>query len=186
MSFIFNPSSKLTVLLDWTFGQRKGETINGAYGWLLGDNKLLGLDLNNDGTKDIFQRGDRRDTIKIYNTYGIWMKYEFTSKFATALRYENIDDSRYGGALVVNAPLFDLTPRDRYDLQVKDSLGLRSASSLGQIRTLTITPTYSYTENLLIKVDLRRDWGLGNAFIDQNGKAAHGQNGIIIGIVAKF
>jgi hypothetical protein len=186
MSFIFTPMSKLTVLLDWTFGQRKGETINGAYGWLLGDNKLLGLDLNNDGTKDIFQRGDRRDTIKIYNTYGIWMKYEFTSKFATALRYENIDDSRYGGALVVNAPLFDLTPRDRYDLQVKDALGLRSASSLGQIRTLTITPTYSYTENLLIKIDLRRDWGLGNAFIDQNGKAAHGQNGIIIGIVAKF
>jgi hypothetical protein len=186
MSFIFNPTSKMTLLLDWTFGQRKGETVNTAYGWLLGDNQLLGLDLNNDGTKDIFRQGDKRDTIKIYNTYGIWMKYEITNKFATAFRYENIDDSRYGGALAVNAPLFDQTPRDRYDLQIQDTLGLRNASSQGQIRTFTVTPTYSYTENLLIKVDLRRDWALGNTFIDPSGKATRGQNGIIIGIVAKF
>ena len=186
MSFIFNPTSKLTVLLDWTFGQRKGETINSAYGYLLGDNKLLGLDTNRDGTKDTYLRGDGRDTIKIYNTYGLWLKYQFTDKFATAVRYENIDDSRYGGSLVVNSPLFAVTPRDRYDLLAKDNYGLRAASSLGQIRTLTITPTFNYTENLLIKIDLRRDWGLGNQFLDTTGKPAHAQNGIIIGIVAKF
>ena len=32
-------------------------------------------------------------------------------------RYENIDDSRYGGSLTVNQPMAFVTPRDRYDLQ---------------------------------------------------------------------
>lgn len=186
VSLIFNPSSKFTFLLDWTFGQRKGETINTAFGWLVEGSNLLGLDTNGDGLKDIPLRVDNRDTIKIYNTYGIWGKYTFTDKYALAFRYENIDDSRYGGALVVNSPLFAYTPRDRYDLQAQDALGMRAASSLGQIRTFTLTPTYSYSENLLIKVDLRRDWGLGNTFVDQSGRPTKGQNGIIIGIVAMF
>ncbi|MCB1142950.1 MAG: porin [Leptospiraceae bacterium] len=183
MSFVITPMEKLTVLLDWTFGQRRGETANTAFGYY---NPDLSIDLNRDGTKDHWIRGDKRDTVKIYNTYGLWMKYDFTEKWAAAVRYEYIDDSRYGGALVVNPPLFGVTPTDRYDLLLKDQVGLRAASSKGQVRTFTITPTYNFSDNLQIKVDLRRDWGLGKQFIDQQGRAAHAQHGIIVGMVAKF
>jgi hypothetical protein len=184
LSLIFNPMSNLTMLFDWTFGQRRGETINTAFGYYNPD--TLGFDTNGDGTKDFYLRGDKRDAVKIYNTYGIWLKYDFTEKYALAVRYENIDDSRYGGALVVNPPLFGVTPRDRYDLLAKDQLGMRAASSLGQIRTFTLTPTYNFSENLLIKVDLRRDWGLGNQFIDTAGRATHAQHSVVVGMVAKF
>jgi hypothetical protein len=180
----FTPTEKLSVLLDWTFGQRRGETINTAFAYYNPD--TFGVDTNTDGTKDFFLRGDKRDVVKIYNTYGLWLKYDITSTFALAARYEYIDDSRYGGALTVNPPLFAATPRDRYDLLLKDALGLRPASSLGQVRTFTLTPTYNFSENLIIKVDLRRDWALGNQFLDTSGRATNFQHGIIVGIVAKF
>jgi hypothetical protein len=180
MSYIITPNSKLTVLLDWTFGQRKGETVNSAYGYYQPDVPLTGIGAG------YSLRGDKRDTIKIYNTYGLWLKYQFNDWFATAVRYEHIDDSRYGGAFVVNAPNFANTPRDRYDLLFKDSVGLRAPSSRGQARTFTVTPTFTIDENMLIKIDLRRDWALDKTYIDEKGRAVAGQNGIIIGVVAKF
>ncbi|MDX1960529.1 MAG: outer membrane beta-barrel protein [Leptospiraceae bacterium] len=183
---IFTPNSKLTILLDWTFGQRKGETIGNAYGYL---NPDFQIDSNRDGTigaGDIKYRGEKRDVIKIYNTYGIWTKYQFNDWFATAFRWEFIDDSRYGGALVVNAPGFAQTPRHRYDLQALDAYGLRYPSSRGMVQTFTLTPTFNITENMIIKIDLRRDQAIDRVFIDEKGRAQHYQHGIILGIVAKF
>ena len=196
MSFIFNPTDKLTVLLDWTFGERSGYAITNAAGYT---NDGFYIDSNRNGKvdtdgSDLKFRPDGQNVKKIYNTYGIWLKYNINEKYAIAARYENIDDSRYGGSLTVNQPLAFTTPRDRYDLQAASGditganfAGLgRPASSLGQVRTFTLTPTINWTENLLIKVDLRRDWALGTQFIDQAGRAVKGQNGIIIGVVAKF
>ncbi|MBK9500752.1 MAG: porin [Leptospiraceae bacterium] len=197
MSFIFNPTDKLTVLLDWTFGERSGYAVTNAAGYT---NDGFYIDSNRDGSidtsgkTDIKFRPEGQDIKKIYNTYGIWLKYNINEKYAVAARYENIDDSRYGGSLTVNQPMAFVNPRDRYDLQAASGeltntkfAGLgRPASSLGQVRTFTLTPTYNFTENLLIKVDLRRDWALGSQFIDQAGRAVKGQNGIIIGVVAKF
>ncbi|HRG48357.1 MAG TPA: outer membrane beta-barrel protein [Leptospiraceae bacterium] len=197
MSFIFNPTDKLTVLLDWTFGERSGYAVTNAAGYT---NDGFYIDSNRDGSidtsgkTDIKFRPDGQDIKKIYNTYGIWLKYNINEKYAVAARYENIDDSRYGGSLTVNQPMAFVNPRDRYDLQAASGeltntkfAGLgRPASSLGQVRTFTLTPTINFTENLLIKIDLRRDWALGSQFIDQAGRAVKGQNGIIIGVVAKF
>ena len=120
--------------------------------------------------------------------------YSFTEKYALGFRYEHIDDSRYGGALTVNPPGAFVTPRYRGDLQAASGnltnnqfqgLG-RPNSSLGQARTLTLTPTINWTENMLIKIDLRRDWARGEQFIDTAGRAVHAQHGIIVGVVAKF
>lgn len=186
----FTLSEKLTAVFDWTFGERKGETVSHAFGYLnpnITVDPLTGSSdfIGNDGVNDIIP-GEKRTVKKIYNTYGLWLKYDINDKYSVAARFEAIDDSRYGGALAVNPPLFALTPIYRYDLLWKDANGLRAASSLGQARTFTITPIINFTENLQIKVDLRRDWALGNTFIDPAGRAVKGQNGIIVGIVAKF
>lgn len=186
----FQPTEKLQAVFDWTYGERKGETINHAFGYLnpnITTDPLTGSNdfILGDGVDDILP-GEKRTVRKIYNTYGLWLKYDISEKYSMAFRFEAIDDSRYGGALAVNPPLFALTPINRYDLLWKDANGLRAASSLGQARTFTITPIYNFTENLQIKVDLRRDWALGETFIDPAGRPTKGQNGIILGIVAKF
>lgn len=196
MMFIFNPTDKLMVLLDWTYGERKGFTNTAAAGY---PNDGFLIDSNGDGQiltdgSDFRYRPDGQSVKKIYNTYGIWAKYSFTEKYALGFRYEHIDDSRYGGALTVNPPGAFVTPRYRGDLQAASGnltnnqfqgLG-RPNSSLGQARTLTLTPTINWTENMLIKIDLRRDWARGEQFIDTAGRAVHAQHGIIVGVVAKF
>ncbi|HMV40917.1 MAG TPA: outer membrane beta-barrel protein [Leptospiraceae bacterium] len=199
MSFIINPTDKFSILLDWTFGERSGYAITNAAGYT---NEGFYIDSNRDGVidtvngTDLKYRPSKQDVKRIYNTYGIWAKYTINDKYAIGLRYENIDDSRYGGSLAVNAPLAFTNPRDRYDLQAASGdsgftnsryAGLgRPASGLGQARTLTLTPIINFTENLQVKIDLRRDWALGTQFIDPSGRAVKGQNGIIIGVVAKF
>ncbi|MBP7283610.1 MAG: porin [Leptospiraceae bacterium] len=196
MSFIFNPTDKLMILLDWTHGERSGYTITSAAGYT---NDGFFIDSNGDGIvstdgSDIKYRPDGQNVKRIYDTYGIWTKYTFTDMFALGFRYEHIDDSRYGGSLTVNPPGAFVNPRHRADLQAASGdittdqfkgLG-RPASGLGQARTLTLTPTFNWTENMLIKIDLRRDWAKGEQFVDTSGRAVHAQNGIIVGVVAKF
>lgn len=196
--FTATPTDKMTFVFDYTYGERAGQTVNAAYGW-------ESPSLSNQGFKDLglasidsttsqlpagadaYPFGRSNKLKRIYQTFGFWFKYQVSEKFALAVRHERIDDSRYGGSLVVNAPLFATTPTDRGDLQVADKLGTRAAaSSLGMIRTWTVTPTYNWTENMIIKLDLRRDEGPGQQFIDQNGRPASHQNGATLGVVAKF
>jgi hypothetical protein len=200
ISLIFTPTKKSFILLDYTFGQRSGYANDNSFGYLSsGSGGGIPIDSNRDGFvktdgSDLRVRTEPQNIIRIYQTFGIWAKYEFTEKFALGVRHERIDDSRYGGSLTVNQATFAQTPRDRLDLMAADGnytgdkfAGLgRAASSLGMIQTMTLTPTYKFTENLLIKVDLRRDYGPGRQFIDQAGRAVPYQNGIIIGIVAMF
>ncbi len=61
--------------------------------------------------------------------------------------------------------------------------GTRNA---GQYKTFTVTPVWNFTENLLIKLDLRRDWATGKQFVDQKGEKTDYQNGLTLGVVAKF
>jgi hypothetical protein len=200
MSFIFTPTTKSFILLDYTFGQRSGYANDNSFGYLSsGNSGGIPIDSNRNGVvetngSDLRLRTEPQNIIRIYKTYGIWAKYEFTDKFALAARYEHIDDSKYGGSLTVNQATFAQTPRDRLDLMAADGnytssrfggLG-RAASNYGMIQTFTLTPTYKFTENLLIKLDIRRDWGPGRQFIDQAGRATPGQNGLILGIVAMF
>ncbi|MCB1159938.1 MAG: porin [Leptospiraceae bacterium] len=162
------PTDKLTVDLDYTYGEKVGasapNTNSGA--------TVSGLLVNRDG----------RNVKRIYNTYGAWIKYAFTEKFLLALRYEYIDDSRYGGSMAV-------TRNDsyRYDLSYKSTSGYGDKKGTGaQVRTFTITPTYNWSENMIVKLDLRRDWGMGTPFVDESGRPASYQNGATLGIVAKF
>ncbi|TGM31779.1 porin [Leptospira biflexa] len=189
----FTPTEKSTFVFDWTYGERAGQTVNAAFGWEsptinptnVGLPSFTDSGLNAEQAAYPFGRDNKIK--RIYQTFGFWFKYQFTEKFGLALRHERIDDSRYGGSLVVNAPLFNVTPADRNDLLYKDALGTRpSASSLGMIRTYTVTPTYNWTENLVIKLDLRRDEGPGQQFIDEKGRPASHQNGATLGVVAKF
>ncbi|EQA46735.1 outer membrane protein [Leptospira broomii serovar Hurstbridge str. 5399] len=59
-------------------------------------------------------------------------------------------------------------------------------NNYGQYRTFTITPVWNFTENLLIKLDMRRDWSLGKQFVDSSGHRRSDQIGFTLGVVAKF
>ncbi|WP_210410068.1 outer membrane beta-barrel protein [Leptospira langatensis] len=61
-----------------------------------------------------------------------------------------------------------------------------AAANYGQYRTFTVTPVWNFTENLLIKLDLRRDWATGYQFIDIHGDKRKDQLGLTLGVVAKF
>ncbi|TGM05409.1 outer membrane beta-barrel protein [Leptospira jelokensis] len=196
---IYKPTDKLTTIFDYTYGERTGQTNTAAYGYEAGgvtknklDTALPGLvpDLHPGLVAAGFTNDtnlSRENRIKrIYQTYQLQAKYQFTNFFALGFRFEYLDDKRYGGSLAVNPPLFAVTPADRYDLKFQDSIGTRAVSNYGQIKTLTFTPTFDLTENLQVKVDLRRDWGPGQQFVDTSGRPASHQNGIIVGMVAKF
>lgn len=188
----FHISEKFDLRLDWTFGEKSGAAAQnqGAYvkdGTTTNvDGSTYMMNLPNGSSQPISMFRDGNKVKRIYNTYGIFAKYQFTDKFTLGFRYENIDDSRYGGPLVVNAPLYGVAPYDRQDLIYLQGIGQKASANLGQARTLTFTPTYIWSENIIIKVDLRRDWALGNQFVDTHGKPTHYQNGMIVGIVAKF
>ncbi|MCB1158032.1 MAG: outer membrane beta-barrel protein, partial [Leptospiraceae bacterium] len=123
---------------------------------------------------------------RINNTYAFFLQYFFTKEMGLGLRYEYIDDSRYGGPYASNPPRAGITPQYRYDLLTLDQYGLRASGNLGQVRTFTITPTYIYSEHIIVKLDFRRDWGMGDQFIDERGRPCSYQNGVILGLVAKF
>jgi len=198
---IFQPTDRLTTIFDFTHGERVGQTNTAAFGWEPAGisranlvNNLPGITiapipeaLTNLGITDTTNLSRENKVTRIYQTYQLQAKYQFTEKFALGFRYEYLDDSRYKGALAVNPPLFNVTPPDRSDLRFQDAIGARaSGSNLGQIRTITLTPTINFTENLQVKVDLRRDYGPGSQFVDLQGRPASHQNGIIVGMVAKF
>ena len=198
---IFQPTDRLTTIFDFTHGERHGQTNTAAYGWeaagITRSNLVSNLpgttiapitgDLTAAGFTDTTSFTRENRVTRIYQTYQLQAKYQFTEKFALGFRHEYLDDRRYGGSLVVNPPLFNQTPPDRFDLRFQDAIGARaSGSNLGQIRTLTLTPTINFTENLQVKVDLRRDYGPGNQFVDMQGRPASYQNGIIVGMVATF
>lgn len=196
---IFKPTDKLTTIFDYTYGERTGQTNVAAYGYEATGVTKAKLDTAMPGLVPDLDPGlvaagltkdtnlSRENKIKrVYQTYQLQAKYQFTNFFALGFRFEYLDDKRYGGSLAVNPPLFAVTPADRYDLKFQDSIGTRAVSNYGQIKTLTFTPTFDLTENLQVKVDLRRDWGPGQQFIDTSGRPASYQNGIIVGMVAKF
>lgn len=184
VSLIFTPSDKVFILLDWTFGERSGAAAEYYAAYVNPGNKVI--DFNDDKTGDMTMNRDGHKTKRIYNSYGIFAKYTFTDKWALGFRYEYIDDSRYGGPLVVNAPLYAQSPAGRYDYNSTYNKFAKPQGNYGQIRTLTFTPTYTMSENLIVKLDLRRDYGPGEQFIDEKGRPASYQNGAILGIVAKF
>jgi len=176
----FFPVKEWAVRLDWTFGERSGTAAeySGAY-------VLDGSNIDGRSHYAVMAR-DKHDVKRIYNTYGLFTKYQFSDRYTLALRYEYLDDSRYNGVFTANAPLKDITPADRFDLLYMDKLGLRKATNYGQIRTFTLTPTVTLHDHFIIKLDLRMDYGPGRQFVDENGAPTDRQYGAILGAVAKF
>lgn len=176
-----HPSEKYTFTLDWTHQIRSGSTAVGNGAYVLDGTKQIGS-----YSSPITIGRDDKDVKRINNTYAVFAKYTFTEKWALGFRYENIDDRRYGGSYVANPPLSQITPVYRYDLVFLDSIRLRKPSNLGQVRSVTLTPTYIFSENIIIKLDFRKDWALGKQFIDIHGNPAQSQIGFILGLVTKF
>lgn len=171
-----NPTPKLYIALDYTQGEKSGAAGNAFNGA-----PVTVPDLSNPVT---LTRDDSNARFT-YRTYGLWMKYKFTETFALGLRYEKIDDSRNGGAMGTSGRI---GPNERLDLTQPNALsgGVIRPGFIGGAQTFTITPTYIWEENIIIKLDLRRDQAQGSQFINEKGQPAGYQNGATLGIVAKF
>jgi hypothetical protein len=176
------PTDKLFFALDYTQGEKGGSAGNTFDGAQVPTGQ---------GSYSIF-RDD--DSVKYtYRTYGVWGKFDFNETFAIAVRYERIDDSRNGKALGVGGRI---NANERYDLlndRYTDVSTIGGASYkpyknmyLGSAQTFTVTPTYYWGENVIIKLDLRRDQALGQQFVNEKGQPASHQNGATLGVVAKF
>ncbi|PJE02516.1 MAG: hypothetical protein CK427_07645 [Leptospira sp.] len=182
------PTDQLYFAFDYTQGEKSGAagaTFDGSQ-YTSPQSPTNGLSLFRDD-----------ETVKYtYRTYGVWAKYDFTEDFALAARYERIDDSRNGtnlgnypgaGRIGSNERL-DLL-NDRYSTQSVGGTAFQNGyrkQYLGSAQTFTITPTYYYGDNIIIKLDLRRDQAKGQQFVNEKGQLSDHQNGATLGIVAKF
>jgi hypothetical protein len=169
-----NPTDKSMIAFDYTQGEKSGAAGNVFDG--------SALDVDGTGTYNVSLTRDKANAKYTYRTYGIWAKYDFTDMFALALRYEQIDDRKNGGALGVAGRTVN-----RYDASLPNSInGAIRPGIVGGAQTFTITPTINWDENLIIKLDLRRDQARGLQFVDEQGRPTSFQNGATLGVVAKF
>jgi len=171
-----NPTPDLYVAFDYTQGERSGaaaNTFDGAPIPIPGTPNGLSLTRDDATAKTT------------YRTYGLWFKYTFTETFALGFRYERIDDSKNGASLGTSGRI---GPNERLDLTAPNILsgGVIPPGFLGGAQTFTLTPTYIWEENIIIKLDLRRDQAQGSQFVDEKGQPSGHQNGFTLGIVAKF
>lgn len=171
------PTDGVYIALDYTQGEKSGAAGNAN------DGKTFNTSLSPNALS--LTRDD--EAVKYtYRTYGVWAKYDFSDEFALALRYERIDDSRNGGALGVGGRI---GANERYDQQyLLGQTGNKAAGRffLGSAQTFTVTPTYYWGENVIVKLDLRRDQAQGQQFVNEKGQPSSHQNGATLGIVAKF
>ncbi len=170
----FTPNDRTLVSFDYTQGDKSGAAAT----------------LNDPTTQvevpDVGKLSLTRDSAtakRTYKTYGLWFRYKFTDSWALAGRYERIDDSKNGGPLGVSNNL-----TGRYDLQYMSGLGYNNNTQyhLGSAQSFTITPTYYYGDNIIIKLDLRRDQAKAPVFTDEKGNPKSHQNGVVLGVVATF
>lgn len=182
------PTDQLYFAFDYTQGEKSG-----AAGAVFDGSKYTSPQSPTNGLS-LF-RDD--ETVKYtYRTYGVWAKYDFTEDFALAARYERIDDSRNGTNLGNYPGAGRIGSNERLDL-LNDRFSTQSVGGtafgsgyrkqyLGSAQTFTITPTYYYGDNIIIKLDLRRDQAKGQQFVNEKGQPSDHQNGATLGIVAKF
>lgn len=171
-----NPTEQLYIALDYTQGEKSGSagnTFDGAPVPLPG--LPGGISLTRDDATAKFT----------YRTYGVWLKYTFTDEFALGFRYERIDDSKNGATMATSGRI---GPNERLDLTAPNQLsgGIIRPGYIGGAQTFTLTPTYIWAENIIIKLDLRRDQAQGSQFVNEKGQPTSYQNGATLGIVAKF
>ncbi|EMY78223.1 outer membrane protein [Leptospira weilii serovar Ranarum str. ICFT] len=81
---------------------------------------------------------------------------------------------------------FGVTKEQILEAMSDDYKNYGGTRNAGQYKTFTVTPVWNFTENLLIKLDLRRDWATGKQFVNQSGEKSDHQNGLTLGVVAKF
>ncbi|TGK17571.1 porin [Leptospira fluminis] len=108
--------------------------------------------------------------------------------FANAILAANprLNNTLNAGIAALNAQGYN-TPTDWVLAHLSDNYKhYNGANNYGQYRTFTVTPVWNFTENLLIKLDMRRDWSLGKQFVDASGHRRSDQIGFTLGVVAKF
>lgn len=112
------------------------------------------------------------------NTYVSAYKKAADLAIADAVATAFAADSNLGSLGITKEQILEVMSDD-----YKNYAGVRNA---GQYKTFTVTPVWNFTENLLIKLDLRRDWATGKQFVDQKGEKTDHQYGMTLGAVAKF
>ncbi|PJZ76162.1 outer membrane beta-barrel protein [Leptospira neocaledonica] len=165
--------------------------------------KILGGAVNTSNTK------------ASYKAYGSWIKVKINEEWGVNFRFEYIDDSKYNTQLTTFNPFRNANAYLSQSQQQEDAAlaaavkastpalaGLSDnevlqilkpkdytnygATHYGSYKTFTVTPVWNFTENLLIKLDMRRDWANGYQFVNSSGEKSKDQYGLTLGIVAKF
>lgn len=208
----FTPHEKITLDFDYTWSEKAGgfapvnkesaaANADGSDPYTL--EKILGGAVNT------------KDNKATYKAYGSWIKVKFNEEWGVNFRFEYIDDSKYNTQLTTFNPFRNAnaylgearaaedaalaaavkasTPAlaglsDNEVLQIlkpKDYTNYGN-THYGSYKTFTVTPVWNFTENLLIKLDIRRDWATGYQFVNAQGEKSKDQYGLTLGIVAKF
>jgi hypothetical protein len=169
------PTENLYLAFDFTQGE-----LGGNFG-----NAVDGPTVAVPGAGTLSLARDDASVVYTYRTYGFWAKYDFSDEIALAFRYEKIDDSRTGGALGNQPNGGRIGQFERLDLKANETISGRPAY-LGGAQTFTLTPTYYWGDNIIVKLDIRRDIAQGSQFVNEKGQPASFQDGAVLGIVAKF
>lgn len=206
------PHERVTIDLDYTWSEKAGgfapinkeaaaANADGSDAYTL--EKILGGAVNTSSNK------------ATYKAYGSWIKVKLNDEWGINFRFEYIDDSKYNTQLTTfnpfrNANGYLSAQQTATDNALADAVkastpalaGLDNATLLqalkpkdytnygntnyGSYKTFTVTPVWHFTENLLIKLDMRRDWANGYQFVNAQGEKSKDQYGLTLGIVAKF
>ncbi len=207
------PTERIQIDLDYTWSEKAGgfaannliqQQVNSGNAATL--ENILGGAVTTESTKSTYKSYGIFSKFKIGETWGINVRVEYIDDKHNNGRLTTFNPfagSQAGNAwyaqqyaqdkavaeqiLAVTPALAGLTADQLLAaMDPKNYKDYGGSSNYGQYKTFTVTPVWNYTENLLIKLDLRRDWAAGYQFVDQHGDKRKDQLGLTLGVVAKF
>ncbi|WP_425269455.1 outer membrane beta-barrel protein [Leptospira selangorensis] len=207
------PTDRIQIDLDYTWSEKAGgaaaanllqQQYNSA--GTANVETILGGTVTTEKTKSTYKSYGIFSKFKIGETWGINVRFEYIDDSHNNGRLTTFNpfagsqaaNSWYAGKyaqdkaiaeqiLATNPALAGLSADQLLAaLDPKNYKDYGGSSNYGQYKTFTVTPVWNYTENLLIKLDMRRDWATGYQFVTQSGEKSKDQYGITLGVVAKF
>ncbi|PJZ70181.1 hypothetical protein CH373_09925 [Leptospira perolatii] len=206
----FTPTDKIQIDLDYTWSEKAGGmSNNNLLQQQYNPTNTISVETVLGGTVST------EHTKSTYKAYGIFSKFKINDTWGVNVRVEAIDDKSNNGALTTfnpfrgpnayvssyksgvddaiaqaiiasNPALGGLTVAQVKGAMDKNYKDYGGASNYGQYKTFTITPVWNFTEHLLVKLDIRRDWAAGYQFVNLSGEKSKDQMGFTLGVVAKF
>lgn len=207
-----SPTDRITIDLDYTWSEKQGgAAVGNKQASLVNADGSDPYSLE----KILGGAVTTKDTKSSYRAYGSWIKVKLNDEWGVNFRFEYLDDRHNNGQLTTfnpfrNANTYLSPAQQQLDAELAAAVkaaapqlaGLTDTEVLqflkpkdytnygntnyGSYKTFTVTPIWNFTENLLIKLDLRRDWANGYQFVNAQGEKSKDQYGLTLGIVAKF